>query len=118
MRIGCLTYTATTVLAVLLLILCSCTEKASIVGKWIDDKTEAIIEYTADGYYYEYANENFTTDKTKYKISGDKITYYLDGGSANEGFSVEYDFNEEGNLVIAGEIEYRPMRIPNKDEVK
>ena len=100
-------------------IFASCSDnEESIAGKWIDNKTEGTIEYTSDGYYYEYANENFTTDKTKYKVENGKITYYLEGSNPDEGFSVPYEINEEGHLVIGGEIEYRPLIIPKEDEEK
>ena len=39
----------------------------NIVGKWIDVSTEQTVEYTESGFYYEYINENFTADKTRYK---------------------------------------------------
>lgn len=107
-----------TCIIVLLILCCSCTKIESLTGKWIDDKTEAIVEYTSDGYYYEYANESFTTDKTRYTIKNGKIYYYIDGEDAADGFGVDYEFNSEGNLVIAGEIEYRPLRTPQKDDVK
>ena len=101
----------------MVLMLSSCSEKVeSIAGKWVDDKTEGMIEYTADGFYYEYANENFTTDKTKYKLDDGKITYYLEGSDPDEGFSVPYEINEEGHLIIGGEIEYRPLTIPKKGD--
>ncbi len=91
------------------LALCACSQPDSIVGKWIDTETEAAYEYTADGYYYEYVNENFTTDKTRYSVDGGKITYYIDGENPNTGFSVDYEITDEGNLVINGEIEYKPL---------
>jgi len=86
----------------------SCTRKdnADIVGKWIDTETEQVYEYTADGYYYEYSNENFTSDKTRYKVSGDEITYYIDD-APESGFSVKFEINGS-NLVINDEIIYKP----------
>ncbi len=99
-----------------LVLLCFCSSRKSIVGKWIDDITEGIYEYTADGYYYEYINEGFTTDKTRYEVSGGKITYYIDGLDPKDGFSVSYEFDKDGNLVINGEIVYRPLNTPEKED--
>ncbi len=96
--------------------LCSCSSGKSIVGKWIDDSTEGIYEYTADGYYYEYVNESFTSDKTRYEVSDGKITYYIDGLRPEDGFSVSYEFDKDGNLVINGEIVYRPLTNPEKED--
>ena len=77
------------ILAVALL-LCSCSFKGNegvlpveteaednseIIGKWIDVETEQIVEYTASGFYYEYINENFTTDKTRYVLENGKIYF-------------------------------------------
>ena len=111
-----------TVLAValcLLLCLCSCSGnadyKGKIVGKWIDTKAETIFEYTEDGFYFEYLNEAFTSDKTRYAIDSDTITYYLDGQSPEEGFSVCYEFKGD-NLIIEGEIEYKPMNLKTSTE--
>lgn len=105
-RIALITFLALTVL-------CACAGKEdSVVGKWIDSETEAMYEYTADGYYYEYVNENFTTDKTRYSVSGGKITYYIDGENPGTGFSVDYEITHEGNLVINGTLEYRPLTVP------
>ena len=110
--------TLVTCIIVLLILCCSCTKIESLTGKWIDDRTEAIVEYTADGYYYEYANESFTTDKTRYTVKNGKIYYYIDGEDARDGFGVDYEINSEGNLIIAGEIEYRPLRKPQEDDAK
>lgn len=90
-------------------LLLGCSNEKSVVGKWIDDETEAVIEYTDDGYYYEYVNEGFTTDKTRYNVKNGKITYYIDGEAEETGFEVEYEIDKEGNLIINGEIKYRPM---------
>ncbi len=96
-------------IAVLIFSLTACTPiNNSIVGKWIDEETEATIEYTADGYYYEYANENFTSDKTRYLVEANTITYYLDGDEPESGFSVEYEI-KDGHLIINGELIYRPL---------
>lgn len=83
-------------------------DSRSIVGKWVDVKTEKIFEYTDDGFYYEYLNESFTTDKTRYEVQDGKITYYLDGSTPDEGFSVDYEI-KNGNLIINGVIEYKPI---------
>lgn len=88
---------------------------ASIVGKWIDNKTEQTIEYTADGFYYEYINESFTSDKTRYKAENGKIYYYLDGDEPDYEIGIDYEI-KDGNLIIAGQIEYRPMVMPSKDD--
>jgi len=95
-----------------------CAKEPSIVGKWIDDKTEAMFEYTSDGYYYEYANESFTSIKTKYIVKNGEIIYYLEDSSPDEGTAVPYEINDEGNLVIGGEVEYRPLKNPTKEEQK
>lgn len=97
-------------------LLCSCSgkDKDAIVGKWVDNTTEQIIEYTYDGYYYEYINENFTSDKTKYKANGKKITYYIEGEPESE-FSVEYTLKDD-TLVIGGELEYRRLIISSDNE--
>ncbi len=101
----------------LALLLSGCSNDSSrLVGKWIDVKTEATYEYTADGFYYEYVNEGFTTDKTRYRVRGGKITYYVDGNTPESGFSVEYEINDEGHLIIGGQIEYRPLIVPEKEE--
>ena len=84
--------------------------EASIVGKWIDNETEQIIEYTSDGYYYEYINESFTADKTRYVTEDGKIYYYLDGDTPDMSFGINYEV-KDGNLIIAGVIEYRPMDL-------
>ena len=86
----------------------------SIVGKWIDNKTEQIVEYTADGFYYEYINESFTSDKTRYKAENGKIYYYLDGDEPDYEIGIDYEI-KDGGLIIAGQIEYRPMVMPSKD---
>ncbi len=104
-----------TVSVLVCILLCSCSDndKASIVGKWVDTATEQTIEYTSDGYYYEYINESFTTDKTNYKTDGDKITYYIEGEPESE-FSVEYTL-EEDTLIIGGAMEYRRLVIPENN---
>ena len=98
--------------------LASCSGKGeSIVGKWIDTETEQIYEYTADGYFYEYSNESFTSEKTRYKTDGGKITYFLEDVPESEA-SVEYEF-KDGNLVINGILEYKPYTEPeNSDEIR
>ena len=82
-----------------LFVLFGCSDKQTIVGKWVDDETGDIVEYTEDGYYYEYQNENFTSDKTKYEINDDKICYYLEGDEPENGFEVSFSFDKDGNLV-------------------
>ena len=111
-----------------MLVLCSCNfdknaptgpvpgEKSygSVVGKWIDNKTEQVVEYTADGYYYEYINEAFTADKTRYITADGKLYYYLDGDAPDYTIGIEYEI-KDGNLIIAKELEYRPMQMPSSD---
>ena len=112
------------ILAVALL-LCSCSFKGNegvlpveteaednseIIGKWIDVETEQIVEYTASGFYYEYINENFTTDKTRYVLENGKIYYYLDGDDPDMTMGIDYEI-KDGHLFIAGVIEYRPMDL-------
>ena len=87
-----------------------------LIGKWIDVETEKIFEYTIDGYYYEWVNENFTYEKTRYIANGGKIYYYLDSERPDTNFGVAYEFAENGNLIIAGEIEYKPMDIKTSSE--
>ena len=96
----------------------SCSSEKSIVGKWIDDETEAMFEYTSDGYYYEYANENHTYDKTRYKLEDGKIIYYLEGDNPDDYIGIDYEITKEGHLIINGEIEYRPLTVPGKDNDK
>lgn len=72
--------------------------KDDLVGKWIDQKTEQVYEYTSDGHYYEYTNESFTTDKTLYKVSGGKITYYIEDSPESE-YTVSYRI-KNGNIEI------------------
>ena len=104
-----------------ILVLCSCSfgkggdSDKSIVGKWIDNSTEQIVEYTDEGFYYEYINESFTSDKTRYKAENGKIYYYLDGDKPDYDIGIGYEI-KDGNLIIAGQIEYRPMVIPSKDD--
>ena len=109
------------------LLLCSCgsnnggtsaisgKDEKSVVGKWIDNETEQIIEYTADGYYYEYINEGFTTDKTKYMTEEGKIYYYIEGETPDMSFGIDYEI-KDGNLLIAGVLEYRPMDLKTSVE--
>lgn len=112
----------------LCLILCSCSfggnggtsplsgkSDKSIVGKWIDVKTEQIVEYTESGFYYEYINENFTADKTRYMTENGKVYYYLDGDSPDMEVGIDYEI-KDGHLFIAGVIEYRPMDIKTSVE--
>ena len=104
------------ILILLSALLASCSGKSdSIVGKWIDTETEQIYEYTADGYFYEYLNESFTSDKTRYKADGKKITYYLEGVPESES-TVEYEF-KDGNLIINGILEYKHYTEPEKADV-
>ena len=43
--------------AIICILLCSCSDRESaLVGKWIDNTTEQIIEYTGDGYYYVWCS--------------------------------------------------------------
>lgn len=92
---------------VFVLVLCSCTKiTPDIVGRWRDQATGRVVEYTADGLYYEFINENFTTDKTNYRVSNGKITYFIPEVSESE-YSVEYEV-KDGKLIIAGSIEYIP----------
>lgn len=86
-----------------------------IVKKWVDVKTEKIHEYTDDGYYYEYVNENFTFDKTRYFTQNGKIYYYLDGDTPDMSTGIVYEFKGE-NLIIAGELEYKPLNIKTSIE--
>ena len=114
----------TALLLAVMFLLCSCgsatqnissspsleTEDVSIVGKWIDVQTEQIIEYTDDGFYYEYINEGFTSDKTRYLVENGKVYYYLDGDTPDMSFGIDYEV-KNGNLIIAGVLEYRPMDL-------
>lgn len=93
--------------AALVATLCGCSSKsAGIVGKWIDSDTEQVYEYTADGYFYEYTNESFTSDKTRYKVKSGEITYYIEDVPESE-YSVKYEI-KDGNLVINGTLVYKP----------
>ena len=112
-----------------LLLLCSCTPTANvdtppvlvheidenIVGKWIDVKTEQIVEYTDDGFYYEYINESFTADKTRYITQDSKIYYYLDGDTPDAAVGIDYEI-KNGLLFVAGILEYKPMDIKTSIE--
>ncbi len=115
-------------LAALCLLLCSCSfgsnngtnplsekAEASIVGKWIDTETEQIVEYTQSGFYYEYINEGFTTDKTRYVIKDGKIYYYLDGDEPDYSIGIDYEI-KDGHLFVAGAIEYKPMDLKTSAE--
>ena len=115
-------------LTALCLFLCSCSfgsnnstnplsdnDEKSIVGKWIDVETEQIVEYTQSGFYYEYINENFTTDKTRYKVEDGKVYYYLDGDEPDMSIGIDYEI-KDGHLFIAGAIEYKPMDIKTSVE--
>lgn len=115
-------------LTALCLVLCSCSfgsnnstnplsdnDEKSIVGKWIDVETEQIVEYTQSGFYYEYINENFTTDKTRYKVEDGKVYYYLDGDEPDMSIGIDYEI-KDGHLFIAGAIEYKPMDIKTSVE--
>lgn len=97
---------------------CACTNKKSeksLIGKWIDVERETIFEYTSDGYYYEYLNENYTTDKTRYRVKGDEITYFLDNDDSTS-YSVKFEIDENGHLIINGILEYKPMDIKTSKE--
>ena len=112
-----------------LLLLCSCTPPVnvdtsplltheideSIVGKWIDVKTEQIVEYTDDGFYYEYINESFTADKTRYITHDSKIYYYLDGDEPDASVGIEYE-RKGDRLIVAGVLEYKPMDLKTSIE--
>lgn len=92
-----------------------CSSKdGSVVGKWTDSETEQIYEYTADGYFYEYTNESFTSDKTRYKVKSGEITYYIEGVPESE-YSVKYEI-KDGNLVINGKLVYKPYSESEKTE--
>ena len=113
--------------AVLVLVLCSCLGNTetdpvleyeideNIVGKWIDVKTEQIIEYTEDGFYYEYINESFTSVKTRYITQAGKIYYYLDGNEPDASVGIEYE-RKGDRLIVAGELEYKPMDLKTSIE--
>ena len=88
---------------------------SEIVGKWIDVQTEQIIEYTKDGFYYEYINESFTADKTRYLTESGNIYYYLDGEEPDMSFGIDYEI-KNGHLFIAGVIEYKPMNLKTSIE--
>ena len=87
----------------------------NIVGKWIDVSTEQTVEYTESGFYYEYINENFTADKTRYMTQDGKIYYYLDGDAPDMELGIDYEI-KDGHLFIASVIEYRPMDIKTSAE--
>ncbi len=87
-------------------------DKKTICGKWIDEISGQVYEYTEDGYYYEYANENFTSIKTKYELRDGKIFYYLDGQQPDTDTGVEYSVTDD-KLIIAGQLEYK--RLLDKD---
>ena len=86
-----------------------------IVGKWIDTLTEQIIEYTADGFYYEYINESFNSVKTRYITENGKIYYYLDGDEPDMSVGIEYE-KKGDHLVVAGVLEYKPMDLKTSIE--
>ena len=114
----------TALLLAVMFLLCACSSNAEnvssspsleakdieIVGKWIDVQTEQIIEYTEDGFYYEYINESFTSDKTRYLIDNGKVYYYLDGEEPDMSFGIDCEV-KNGHLFIAGVIEYKPMNL-------
>ena len=85
----------------------------SIVGMWEETVSHQVVSFTQDGYYYEGVNESFTADKTKYKISGKTITYYIENQPGTE-FSVDYTFDNKGNLVINGVLTYEKIEIPEE----
>lgn len=86
-----------------------------LVGIWIDLKTEGMVEYTADGFYYEIINEIYTTDKTRYIATDGKIYYYLDGDDLSNAVAIDYEI-KNNHLIIAGEIEYKPIDINTSAE--
>ena len=112
-----------------LLLLCSCTPAENIdtdpvvqyeidneiVGKWIDTLTEQIIEYTDDGFYYEYINESFNSVKTRYITENGKIYYYLDGDEPDMSVGIEYE-KKGDRLIVAGVLEYKPMDLKTSIE--
>lgn len=99
----------------LIAVICGCSSKSGgIVGKWIDSDTEQIYEYTADGYFYEYTNESFTSDKTRYKVNSGEITYYIENVPESE-YSVKYEI-KDGNLVINGVLVYKPYSESAKED--
>ena len=113
---------------VILLLLCSCNFEGNgstspikqesdknIIGKWIDVETEQIVEYTESGFYYEYINENFTTDKTRYKTENGKVYYYFDGDEPDMTMGIDYEI-KDGHLFVAGAIEYKPMTLKTQTE--
>ena len=81
-----------------------------IVGKWIDVETEQIIEYTENGFYYEYINESFTTDDTRFLTYDGKIYYYLDGDTPDGAIGINYEIKDD-HLIVADVIEYKPMDL-------
>lgn len=111
------------------LLLCSCTYPVNtdtatvftyeidenVVGKWIDVKTEQIIEYTDDGFYYEYINESFNSVKTRYITQDGKIYYYLDGDEPDAAVGINYE-RKGDRLIVAGELEYKPMDLKTSIE--
>ena len=100
----------------LLILLCSCSKNSDekLVGKWIDDFTGKVVEYTDDGFYYEYVNENFTYDNTRYKTDGKEILYYIEDSKESE-YSLEYEI-KEGKLIIADSITYTKLGEHKADE--
>ena len=111
------------------LLLCSCTYTVNtdtatvftyeidenVVGKWIDVKTEQIIEYTDDGFYYEYINESFNSVKTRYITQDGKIYYYLYGDEPDAAVGINYE-RKGDRLIVAGELEYKPMDLKTSIE--
>ncbi len=102
-------------LAVFGVLVVSCTNdnSQSLVGMWEETVSHQIVSFTADGYYYEGVNESFTADKTKYKATGKTITYYIENQPGTE-FSVDYAFDNKGNLVINDVLTYEKIEVPEE----
>ena len=104
-----------TILSFLFLVMFSCTNNNSnsLVGMWEETVSHQIVSFTEDGYYYEGVNESFTADKTKYKATGREITYYIENQPGTE-FSVDYTFDNKGNLVINDVLTYEKIEVPEE----
>ena len=97
----------------LICVSCGKDNSGSLVGMWEETVSHQIVSFTADGYYYEGVNESFTADKTKYKATGNTITYYIENQPGTE-FSVDYTFDNKGNLVINNVLTYEKIEIPQE----
>ncbi len=93
---------------VLAIVFTGCASK-SIVGKWIDVETEAVIEFTEDGYYTEGTSIDPFQAKTKYSVRGNEITRYVEGDKDATSFTVTYEIDKDGHLIINDILEYKPM---------